>query len=193
MLWSSGETEAGISERSTTARGTGEFRLRFKIVKMGATHISFYPSGGGSSLGGVYFDNGAQAAESHPKTVSARRYRTWITPDIRSHSGGYWIEVLWFPEWKLEANAESESYDGPPTLNVFPAEFPHAHTKAGLAFIPTGGDPRAPYQGPIEPVEVPWELANRIRAAADLRAGYERERESVGPDLAASGLLRKVP
>jgi hypothetical protein len=57
MLWSSGETEAGISERSTTARGTGEFRLRFKIVKGGALHVSFYPSGGGNSLGGVYFDN----------------------------------------------------------------------------------------------------------------------------------------
>ena len=72
-------------------------------------------------------------------------------------------------------------------------EWPHANTKAGAAFIPAGGDPRAPYQGPTERGEVPWDLAQRIRAAHELRAGYERERTRVGPDLAGSGLLRNVP
>lgn len=130
---------------------------------------------------------------AHPATVTAVRYRTWISSmPGRSFSVGYWQEALWFPEWKVGAWASATSSGEPPALVVFPEEWPHANTVKGAAFIPTGGDPREPYRGPTEKVEVPWTLAQRIRAAGALRAELDRERSAIGPDLAQSGLLREV-
>lgn len=52
-----GESVATHAERSTPAPGTGAFRFRFRIAKKGDLHLSYYPIGSGSSLGGVYFGN----------------------------------------------------------------------------------------------------------------------------------------
>jgi hypothetical protein len=111
--------------------------------------------------------------------------------------GGYWVEALWFPEWKLEAWASPDEWTGdvggPARLNVTASDWPHANTEAGPAVALASDDPRTPYQGRTERVEVPWELAQRIRAAGAVRAQYETERMAGGPALASTGLLRKVP
>lgn len=132
------------------------------------------------------------AAPAHPATVSALRFRRWISVDgFRSPWLGYWREALWFPEWQLHAELHSES-GGPLRLQVRPEEFPRANTAAGPAWVPTGGDPRGPYQGPTERVEVPWDLAHRIHAAGELVRKLEAGRDQLGADLAATGLLREV-
>lgn len=130
---------------------------------------------------------------AHPATVTALRYRTWISTQApRNFNAGYWQEALWFPDWKLSAIATPKDDRGPPVLNVFQEDWPRANTVKGAAWVPTGGDPREPYKGPTERVEVPWDLAQRIRAVGELRARLDRDREAIGPDLAASGLLREV-
>lgn len=134
------------------------------------------------------------ASAHHPATVRALRYRTWISLDpSRSFAEGYWEEQLWFPEWKLEAGTYADPMHGRMKLSVRPSDWPHANTNAGTAFIPVGGDPRTHYKGLTEAIEVPWALAQRIRAAGELQARFEVERERVGTDLAASGLLRELP
>ncbi len=136
---------------------------------------------------------GVPTVAAHPATVPALRYRSWISLQAPRNDLGYWREHLWFPQWKLEASTGTDAWDGPPRLNVWTAEWPHANTTKGAAWIPAGGDPREPYRGPTEEVEVPWELAQRIRAAGELRVRLESARDAVGPDLAVSGLLREVP
>jgi hypothetical protein len=52
-----GESVATHAERSTPAPGTGAVAFHVRIAKKGDLHLSFYPVGSGSSLGGVYFGN----------------------------------------------------------------------------------------------------------------------------------------
>ena len=51
------------SSRTTVNAGSGTFELAFVIQQPGALHVTFYPSGGGSFFGGVYF-----APPSSPST-----------------------------------------------------------------------------------------------------------------------------
>jgi hypothetical protein len=130
---------------------------------------------------------------SHPATVTALRFRTWIsTGGMRDFRAGHWQEAIWFPEWKLEARTHTEGHPATTRLVVSPAEFPHANTKLGIASYPPG-DERAPYQGPTERIEVPRALAESIRSAYEQQTAWEAAQERVGSELAASGLLREVP
>jgi hypothetical protein len=50
-----GETKC--EQNGNVARGQGQFERTFDYLKQGWLHLSFYPAKGGSSFGGVYFDN----------------------------------------------------------------------------------------------------------------------------------------
>ena len=58
-MWSTnGETEGTEKERCANVTGTGDFVFRFSVKgQLGQPHVSFYPSGGGDGMGGVYFAN----------------------------------------------------------------------------------------------------------------------------------------
>lgn len=42
-------------QRQEVSAGEGHFRLRYQITGPGRLHVSFYPLGGGSVSGGIYF------------------------------------------------------------------------------------------------------------------------------------------
>ncbi len=56
MVWNSGGENAVEEPRQVTAGpGTQAFVFRFRVLRLGAPHLSLYPPEGGSSLGGLYF------------------------------------------------------------------------------------------------------------------------------------------
>lgn len=50
-----GRSSGGPRQTMRIDRGTGEFELECTLPYEGSPHVSFYPSGYGSSFGGVYF------------------------------------------------------------------------------------------------------------------------------------------
>jgi hypothetical protein len=137
----------------------------------------------------------AKSDEAHPATVTALRYRRWVSRSafegLRGY--GYWIEELWFPDWKIVANADPDAPLEPARLNAFASERPLNYAEDHPVFIPEGADPESiRKRGPTEEVDVPWDLAQRIRAAATLRERYHAAREAIGPELRAAGLLRDI-
>jgi hypothetical protein len=92
----------------------------------------------------------------------------------------------------MEVNIEPEEFDGPPLLHVFHSEYPHADMQAGAVFIPAGEDPRKFYQGPRESIEVPWDLAQRMKAAFDLKSRLQKVSAALGGEVQQSGLVREV-
>jgi len=135
----------------------------------------------------------ASSPTGNPAFVAAERYRTWISSaGIRAPHIGHWVEALWFPDWQLQANIEPDTWDGPPRLNVWHTEYPHANAQPGLVFIPTGEDPRKFYTGERETVQVPWDLAQRVKATFDLGESLKKRQRSVGTEVEKSGLIREV-
>lgn len=57
-----GQTRSG--QASAVQRGAGEFVRTFTYLEEGDLHLSFYPAGGGSSLGGLYFAAKSAAQQS---------------------------------------------------------------------------------------------------------------------------------
>ena len=51
-----GRSRAQPLQRLNVTQGTGEFQLSLDVTEPGGLHVSYYPSRGGSSFGGVYFD-----------------------------------------------------------------------------------------------------------------------------------------
>jgi hypothetical protein len=51
-----GPTRSSPMQRQKIDRGTGEFELSREGSEDGDLHVSFYPTGGGSDFGGVYFE-----------------------------------------------------------------------------------------------------------------------------------------
>jgi hypothetical protein len=51
----SGWTPSSPTQRCSVMQGTGEFELSTVLSDEGDLHVSFYPSRGGSVMGGVYF------------------------------------------------------------------------------------------------------------------------------------------
>jgi hypothetical protein len=47
--------ESSPDQKIIVTQGQGNFRLRLHIWQAGTPHVSFYPSKGGASFGGVYF------------------------------------------------------------------------------------------------------------------------------------------
>lgn len=47
--------ESSPDQKIIVTQGQGNFTLRLHIWQAGAPHVSFYPSKGGASFGGVYF------------------------------------------------------------------------------------------------------------------------------------------
>ena len=56
----SGRTRDSRSQIKRVERGVGPFALECVIAGDGALHVSYYPQGGGSSFGGIYFGTDAQ-------------------------------------------------------------------------------------------------------------------------------------
>ena len=50
---------SGAQKTAVVAAGSGSFDLRFTLERSGGPHVSFYPTGGGSSFGGIYFGRGS--------------------------------------------------------------------------------------------------------------------------------------
>jgi hypothetical protein len=61
-----GSTREGPKATIEVARGSGSFELIREMPYAGWPHISFYPAGGGSSFGGVYFGKGATLKKNMP-------------------------------------------------------------------------------------------------------------------------------
>lgn len=61
------------SSRTTVSAGSGTFELAYEVKQPGSLHVTFYPSGGGSSFGGVYFappGSGAPAGSTNSGNVA---------------------------------------------------------------------------------------------------------------------------
>jgi len=56
MLWNSdGDSAVEMPREAAAGPGTRPYGFRFRVVKLGAPHLSLYPLGGGSSVASVYF------------------------------------------------------------------------------------------------------------------------------------------
>ncbi|MDP1590660.1 MAG: hypothetical protein Q8M07_23100 [Prosthecobacter sp.] len=66
----SGGTKTDPNQRKTIAKGKGRVVLHHPDVREGMPHVSFYPSGGGSSFGGIYFGTQAEADASQKMSAS---------------------------------------------------------------------------------------------------------------------------
>jgi hypothetical protein len=117
-----------------------------------------------------------EALSPHPVSVSALRYRTWVGREGGGVKSGYFVEALWFPEWKLEA----WTYVGRWT----------SRTRVAVVRLE---EPREGTDGTVERVEVPWPLAERIHRLSGTQDQMEDERHRLGSDLRGMGLLRTVP
>jgi hypothetical protein len=123
----------------------------------------------------------AAPATPHPLSVRAQRYTSQrVTVE---GADPHRTEELWFPDWKINAYLDRlypDDKSGPPDAYV------HAYQT---------NDPEPPLTHPMDSwdeVQVPWELAQRIRAAAELHSRYSGALSALAPDLAASGLLRDL-
>ena len=59
-----GRTKTDPNQRKAIAKGKGRVVLHHPDVREGMPHVSFYPSGGGSSFGGIYFGTQEEADAS---------------------------------------------------------------------------------------------------------------------------------
>jgi hypothetical protein len=53
-------TRTSPTQVTKAREGRGEFELSCQVNDVGALHVSFYPAGGGSSFGEIYFGTAAQ-------------------------------------------------------------------------------------------------------------------------------------
>src|SRR3954470_18072726 len=49
--------------------GSGTFELEYVIQQVGSLHVTFYPSAGGSSFGGIYFASPSTSTTTPPPTT----------------------------------------------------------------------------------------------------------------------------
>ena len=65
---------SSAASRKTVSAGSGTFELAYEIKQPGSLHVTFYPSGSGSSFGGVYFATpgsaGGSSGSGSPALVS---------------------------------------------------------------------------------------------------------------------------
>lgn len=75
-----GETQS--KQGPAVEKGTGRFTRTFKFIEEGYPHLSFYPAGGGSGFGGIYFRSpegaqlGARPERPEPYNTRPRPRRT---------------------------------------------------------------------------------------------------------------------
>ena len=56
MVWNAdGESAVEVPREAAAGPGTRPYRFRFRMVKLGAPHLSMYPLGGGTSVASLYF------------------------------------------------------------------------------------------------------------------------------------------
>jgi beta-lactamase regulating signal transducer with metallopeptidase domain len=76
-----GRTKTDPNQRKAITKGKGRVILHLPDVREGMPHVSFYPSGGGKSFGGIYF--GTQAEADASRRMSASR----AAPAVSTASG----------------------------------------------------------------------------------------------------------
>jgi formylglycine-generating enzyme required for sulfatase activity len=132
---------------------------------------------------------GVSPAEEPPATdvpeghVRALRYRVFVSGSFFefNHGSGGWIDEIWLPDYGVAANlvndftVHNDLLVDRPIANAFYAEKPRNESREGLR--------SADAEQPVVEWSIPAELAERIRALADLKKRWEEEREALGAAL----------
>ncbi|MCX6858030.1 MAG: hypothetical protein NTV80_24350, partial [Verrucomicrobia bacterium] len=79
-----GKSKIVASQYKKISKGKGTVTLHHPAVSEGMPHVSFYPSGGGSSFGGVYFGTQAEADASQKMTKKAQPHINPIETKLKT-------------------------------------------------------------------------------------------------------------